>query len=180
MQYNTNCLCSYSIVYIDTSYINMNCLCSYIDMNGLCSHWYVMSHINCIQDMSYVISIVYRVAKNDRLRYDTGHFPPIWPPAASSFGENDLYHNEPYDCSPPCITLTLWRWLLRTSVKRMFARWPVTGQNRIGNKLATSIGNMIKTNSSLTTLSFDRLEKVNSAYEAYENKMQRDMLAVER
>ena len=66
------------------------------------------------------------------------------------------------------------------SMKRIIAQWPVTGQNRIGNKSATSIGNMLKTNSSLTTLRFDRPEKVNSAYEAYEKKMQRDMLAVKR
>ena len=33
-----------------------------------------------------------------------GHFPPIWPIGAGSFGENDLYYNESYDSSPPCTT----------------------------------------------------------------------------
>ena len=38
----------------------------------------------------------------------TGHFPPISTTATGSFGENDLYHNESYESSPPCSTYH-WR-----------------------------------------------------------------------
>ena len=65
--------------------------------------WLIQHEQDTIIDNNWTIVTSYRVPKIHRIRYDTGHFPPIWPTAKGSFGENDLYYNEPCESWPPCI-----------------------------------------------------------------------------
>ena len=53
------------------------------------------------------LSIIYcyRVAKIHRVRDNIGHFLQISLQLQVKLAENDLYHNEPYGSSPPCIQI---------------------------------------------------------------------------
>ena len=74
-----------------------------------CHNIHTHTHTHTEADASHATtfhpSTTYRVAKIHRIRYDIGHFQPIWPTAEGIFGENDLYYNEAYDTWPlcPCI-----------------------------------------------------------------------------
>ena len=91
----------------------------FIDISNYILHVHLISHTTYAFGITFSIfklkfcCTTYRVAKIHRIRYDTGHFPPIWPTAEGSLGENDLNYNEPYESSPPCIPYT---WYTKYSI----------------------------------------------------------------